>query len=52
MQERALNEHCGFLTFSVLMAKIEGIRQLGIESSVKPEFLDQMAEYFTEDELA
>lgn len=52
LQERALNEHCGFLPFSALMEKIEGIRQLGIESSLKPEFLDQMAEYFTEDELA
>ena len=49
LQERPINEDCGFLAFSTLMEKIEGIRQLGIESSLKPEFVDQMAEYFTEE---
>jgi len=49
LQERPINEDCGFLAFSELMDKIDGIRKLGIESSMKPDFLDQMAEYFTEE---
>ena len=51
LQERPINEDCGFLPFSTLLEKIEGIRKLGLESSLKPEFLSQIAEYFTEDDF-
>jgi hypothetical protein len=46
LRERPLPEVCGFLSFSTLMDKVEGIRKLGIASSIKPEFLEQVAEYF------
>ncbi|MCK5564068.1 MAG: hypothetical protein KAJ07_02385 [Planctomycetes bacterium] len=51
LQERPINEDCGFLPYSLLLEKIEGIRKLGVESSLKPEFLSQIAEYFTDDDF-
>lgn len=47
LRERPLSETCGFLSFSTLMAKVEGIRKLGLASSLKPDFLESTAEYFT-----
>jgi hypothetical protein len=46
LRERPLPDVCGFLSFSSLMEKVEGIRKLGIAASLKPEFLEQAAEYF------
>lgn len=49
LRDKPLREVCGFLSFSRLAEKAEGIRQLGIASSLKPDFLAQTAEYFHED---
>jgi len=43
---KPLSEVCGFIAIPELTAKVEGARSLGLLSSLKPEFLDQMAEYF------
>jgi hypothetical protein len=40
---------CGFLSFTKLVEKAEGIRKLGIASSLRPDFLAQTAEYFRQD---
>jgi hypothetical protein len=49
LREKPLREICGFIAFSQLTEKVEGIRRLGIASSLRPDFLGQMAEYFKDD---
>jgi len=49
LREKPLRDVCGFLSFSKLVEKAEGIRKLGIASSLRPGFLAQTAEYFKED---
>ncbi len=49
LREKPLRDVCGFLSFSKLVEKAEGIRKLGIASSLRPDFLAQTAEYFKED---
>jgi hypothetical protein len=49
LRERPLPEICGFLSFSTLMDKVEGIYRLGLATSLKPDFLEQTAEFFTAD---
>jgi hypothetical protein len=46
LRERPLREICGFLAFSKLVEKVDGIRRLGLAASLRPEFLAQTAEYF------
>ena len=46
LRDRPLPEVCGYLPFSTLVKKIEGIRQLGLASSLKPDFLEKTAEFF------
>jgi len=46
LREKPLSETCGFISFSKLMEKIKGIKALGLVGSLKPDFLEQMAEYF------
>lgn len=46
-RDKPLPKVCGFVTFSRLMEKVEGIRQLGLAGSLKPEFLKTTAEYFS-----
>jgi hypothetical protein len=46
LKEKPLAEICGFLGFGTLTEKLEGIRQLGLASSLKPDFLLKSAEYF------
>lgn len=46
LREKPLHEVCGFLAFSTLMEKVEGIRRLGLAASLKPDFLEQTAEFF------
>ena len=48
LREKPLAEICGFLPIDELMEKIDGVAKLGITASLKPDFLDQMADYFTE----
>jgi hypothetical protein len=45
-REKPLPKICGFLPFDKLMRTIEGISNLGLASSLKPEFLRTTAEYF------
>jgi hypothetical protein len=46
LREKPLRDVCGFLAFSKLVDKAEGIRRLGIAASLRPDFLAQTAEYF------
>jgi hypothetical protein len=46
LSEKPLAKVCGFIGFSTLLEKLEGIRRLGLETSLKPEFLHRIAEYF------
>jgi hypothetical protein len=49
-REKPLPKVCGFIGFGDLMAKVEGIRKLGLASSLRPEFLKSAAEFFGEPE--
>ncbi|OFW16912.1 MAG: hypothetical protein A3H27_07960 [Acidobacteria bacterium RIFCSPLOWO2_02_FULL_59_13] len=46
LRERPLPEVCGFLSFSKLIETVTGIRTLGLASSLKPDFLQKIAEFF------
>lgn len=48
LREKPLANVCGFIGFSTFLEKVEGIRKLGLETSLKPDFLEKLAEYFTE----
>jgi hypothetical protein len=48
-QEKPLAKVCGFISFSKLMEKLDGIRKLGLATSLKPDFLQKTAEYFSDD---
>jgi hypothetical protein len=50
LRDRPLAMLCGFLSFTKLVEQVEGIRKLGLASSLRPEFLDSVAEYFKDDE--
>jgi hypothetical protein len=49
MREKPVPTVCGFLPFSKLMEKVEGIQHLGLAKSLKPDFLESTAEYFQAD---
>ena len=46
LREKPLSEVCGFLPLSVLVKKVEGVRSLGLLSSLKSDFLDLLTERF------
>jgi len=46
LREPPLARICGFLSFSKLTEHLNGIRKLGLGSSLKPDFLNKLAEYF------
>ena len=50
LREKPLSEICGFLPISNFTEKIEAIGNLGLASSLKPSFLEEMAEFFTDEE--
>jgi hypothetical protein len=50
LSERPLGRICGFISFSRLMEKLDGIRKLGLVTSLKSDFLQKTAEYFPEHE--
>jgi len=50
VREKPLAEICGFLSISKLTETIDGAKQLGLAASLKPGFLEQIAEYFTEND--
>ncbi len=49
-REKPLPRVCGFLGFEKLMELVDGIRHLGLATSLKPEFLKKTAEYFDDRE--
>ena len=49
LREKPLANVCGFISFSKLMEKLDGIRKLGLATSLKPDFLQKTAEYFSDD---
>jgi hypothetical protein len=50
LRPKPLNRICGYLSFSRLIEKVDGIRKLGLAPSLNPEFLKDTAEYFEPDE--
>lgn len=46
LREKPLAEVCGFIGFGKLTEKLEGIRKLGLASSLKEDFLLKTAEFF------
>ena len=46
LRPKPLNKICGFLSFSNLMVKVDGIRELGLACALSPSFLETTAEYF------
>ena len=50
LREKPLSAVCGFLPFSRLLEKVEGIRKLGLATSLKPDFLERTAEFFKQEE--
>ncbi len=48
LREKPLANVCGFISFSKLMEKLDGIRKLGLATSLKPDFLQKTAEYFSD----
>lgn len=46
LKEKPLAEICGFISFGILTEKLEGIRKLGLASSLKADFLLKTAEFF------
>lgn len=46
LREKPLSSICGFLPFSVLIKQIDGIRDLGLAKSLKPDFLQNIVEFF------
>ncbi len=49
LREKPLSEICGFISIEELKEKIEGMKRLGLISSIKADFLNEIAEYFTEE---
>jgi hypothetical protein len=47
LRDRPLTDVGGFISSSKLIEMVDGIRRLGLASSLKPEFLLKAAEYFT-----
>ncbi|PYI94366.1 MAG: hypothetical protein DME97_02605 [Verrucomicrobia bacterium] len=50
LRDKPLASVCGFLSFEVLTSKLRGIRQLGLATSLKPDFLKKTAEYFGDED--
>jgi hypothetical protein len=46
LKEKPLAEVCGFLGFGNFTTQLDGIRKLGLASSLKPDFLQKTAEFF------
>jgi len=51
LKTKPLSKVCGFISFTEMRKKIEGIQKLGIASSLQPNFLENMAEYFSTEEI-
>ncbi len=51
-REKPLPDICGFVSFDQLVKTVEGLRSLGVEQSLKPDFLQNLAEFFNEEDDA
>jgi len=51
LREKPLATVCGFLGFDSFVEKLKAIRNLGLASSLKPDFLQKTAEFFTDDDV-
>ncbi len=51
LREKPLVKTCGFIGFSTLVDKVEGIRKLGLVKSLKPDFLQSIAEHFEQEDF-
>jgi hypothetical protein len=49
-REKPLPDICGFVSFDRLVKTVEGVRSLGVAQSLSPDFLKQLAEFFTEED--
>jgi hypothetical protein len=49
LRETPLNYICGFIGFDILTEKISAIRKLGLASSLKPNFIRTVAQYFLDE---
>jgi hypothetical protein len=52
LREKPLASICGFLGFDSLIERLKAIHDLGLASSLKPDFLQKTAEYFAEGEVS
>jgi len=50
LREKPLAKVCGFIAFSTLLDKLQGIRKLNLAGSLKPDFLLKIAEFFVTEE--
>ncbi|MFI5200941.1 MAG: hypothetical protein ACHQNE_00960 [Candidatus Kapaibacterium sp.] len=50
LREKPIPEVCGFIPFGPFLERIKQINQMKLASSLKPEFLDTLAQYFPADE--
>jgi hypothetical protein len=46
LRERPLAEACSFLSFKVLIKKLDGVEKLGVVGSLRPDFIQSIAERF------
>jgi hypothetical protein len=51
LRDKPLAKICGFIGFSTLLEKVDGIRRLGLAASLKPDFLHKTAKYFFHNEI-
>ncbi|HYO13525.1 MAG TPA: hypothetical protein VE685_10055 [Thermoanaerobaculia bacterium] len=49
LREKPLNRICGFLPFNALSERVRAIQTMGLAPSLRPDFLQRMAEYFGEE---
>jgi hypothetical protein len=47
LRSKPLSKTCGFITVEDLISKIEGARSLGLLSSLKPDFVEKIAQQFS-----
>ena len=50
LREKPLNQICGFLSFGKLQERVKAIQAMDLGTSLKPDFLQKMAEYFTDED--
>ncbi len=48
-REKPLPDICGFVSFERLVKTMEGVRSLGVAQSLKSDFMENLAEFFSDD---